>query len=104
MTIYVDDSFIPYRGMKMCHLMTDGPIEELHDFANMLGMKRSWFQDKGNHPHYDVSKGVRVAAVNLGARSVSPQEIFRICVTEKRKQGNEASIDNGEEVKGIEGG
>lgn len=70
----------------MSHMMTNGSIEELHDFAKGLGLKREWFQNTGNHPHYDVSESKRKAAINRGARAVSAREIFRICVIEKREK------------------
>jgi hypothetical protein len=81
MTIYVDSAFIPYRGMKMSHMMTDGDIEELHSFAKKLGLRREWFQ---RNDHYDVSQSKRIAAINLGAKAVSTKELVQICVTDKR--------------------
>ena len=52
MTIYVDELFTaphsprwPYT--QACHLFTDGSEEELHVFAEKLGLKRAWFQ---RHP------------------------------------------------------
>jgi len=32
-----------------------------------LGLKRSWFQDSSDHPHYDVSPNKRKLAIRLGA-------------------------------------
>jgi hypothetical protein len=64
--IYVDDHFAQFGRMKMCHLLSDESLDELHAFAAQLGMKRSWFQN-GSAPHYDVSKGKREEAIQLGA-------------------------------------
>ena len=49
--IYVDE-LVDYNGMtklkydRWCHLWTDGDIDELHKFAQSIGLKRRWFQDK----------------------------------------------------------
>lgn len=68
MTVYVDDSRIRWRGMWMSHLQADS-VEELHEFAERLGLKRSWFQ-AGSRPaaaHYDVSESKRLKAIRMGA-------------------------------------
>lgn len=68
MSVYVDDAFLPYRGMLMSHLTADTD-EELHAFAERLGLRREWFQ-RGRQPwrhHYDVSKSKREEAIRLGA-------------------------------------
>lgn len=53
------------------HLIDDGDIEELHDFAiNKLGFKRAWFQDSSppQHPHYDLTTSkAKKRAVSEGA-------------------------------------
>lgn len=49
-----------------CHLVTDGPLEELHAFAGRIGIRRAWFQG-GKYPHYDLTGRRREAAVRLGA-------------------------------------
>jgi len=59
------------------HLMTDGPIEELHDFAQRLGLRREWFQDHAVHPHYDLTPRRRVDAIALGAVFVPAKEQAR---------------------------
>jgi hypothetical protein len=50
-----------------CHMFTDGPLDELHDLAVRIGMKRAWFQNHGDLPHYDLNKARRAAAVRAGA-------------------------------------
>jgi len=37
------------------HLAVDGLQEELHRFAQSVGLKREWFQDQPDHPHYDIT-------------------------------------------------
>ncbi|MFW5962575.1 MAG: DUF4031 domain-containing protein [bacterium] len=59
------------------HLITDGEIEELHKFAQKIGLKREWFQNK-KKPHYDLFGGKRQKAVKAGAIVVSSREIIKI--------------------------
>lgn len=66
MAIYVDNERIPWRGKLWCHLVADS-LDELHQFAVRLGLKRAWFQDKASYPHYDVTTSVRERALVLGA-------------------------------------
>lgn len=38
------------------HLVADS-LEELHSFANSIGLKRHWFEGvRKGHPHYDIPK------------------------------------------------
>lgn len=82
MTVYVDS--LMSRGWKMrghsvknCHMFTDGDISELHEMAEAIGMKRSWFQDK-RVPHYDLREVRRNDAIKLGAVSVTNREAVLI--------------------------
>ena len=71
---------------KIGHLITDGPIEELHGFARKLGLRRSWFQGKSRHPHYDCTTPyMRTKAVAMGARYVHPREIVDVLKRRKEK-------------------
>jgi len=36
------------------HLVAD-TTKELHEFAEKVGLKRKWFQDHEDHPHYDIT-------------------------------------------------
>lgn len=73
MSVYVDDVFIPYGRMKMCHMIADTE-DELHDMAARIGMKRKWFQG-GDRPHYDVSMSRRKLAVEQGAVEITIKEL-----------------------------
>jgi hypothetical protein len=42
-------------------------VEELHQFAKKLGLRRAWFQHAASYPHYDVTVEVRARALELGA-------------------------------------
>lgn len=88
MTVYVDDLIeykkgINTRGLSgvWCHMMTDGDIDELHNMAQAIKLKREWFQDDAmhNHPHYDLSETKRAAAIWLGAKPVSGAEMVKRC-------------------------
>lgn len=71
--IYVDDCRIPFGHMLMSHLLgTD--LDELHEFATRIGLKREWFQDK-RIPHYDVSDSKRLLAINRGAVPINCYEL-----------------------------
>jgi hypothetical protein len=50
------------------HLFTDGDIEKLHKFAESIGLKRAWFQNKKDLPHYDLTKNKRFQAIKNGAK------------------------------------
>jgi Protein of unknown function (DUF4031) len=62
--------------MVMCHMIAD-TIDELHDMATAIGMRRDWVQS-AKFPHYDVSFTRRSAAVNLGAIEVDRRELVLI--------------------------
>jgi hypothetical protein len=50
-----------------CHLTTDSALDELHAFARVIGMRRSWFQDHAIAPHYDLTPSRREEALRRGA-------------------------------------
>lgn len=89
MTIFVDNVHIPARVGRhtstWCHLVTDSPdLEELHRFAESIGLRRSYFQDKRHgpgdkgRPHYDVTAGKRAQAVAAGATEVDVRDLVDI--------------------------
>lgn len=66
MSVYVDPLVDwGWRLGPSCHLIAD-TLEELHEFAARLGLRRSWFQPHST-PHYDLTASKRAAAVALGA-------------------------------------
>jgi len=70
--IYVDT---PFDGW--CHMVADS-IEELHVFADKLGINRQRFQDKPFRPHYDLRPRTRRKAVELGAKEVQRRELMLV--------------------------
>ena len=73
MTVYVDNYRAKYGRMVMCHMAAD-TLEELHEMAERIGMKRSWFQGD----HYDVSLTRIKLAIEYGAKEVTSRELVRI--------------------------
>ena len=53
--------------------MSDTSYEELHVFAERLGLKREWFQGD----HYDVPADYRERAIELGAEPIDARELVR---------------------------
>lgn len=60
------------RGLMWSHLVSDASLEELHDFALLLGVPRRAF----DRDHYDVPETVHARAVELGAEAVSSRELL----------------------------
>ena len=78
MAVYIDE-FGPKWGKWAGggHMIAD-TLEELHEMADKIGLKREWFQDKPGFPHYDVQHRKRAQAIELGAQSVTMREIVQI--------------------------
>jgi hypothetical protein len=71
--VLVDRAIWPHRGRRWAHLVSDRDLDELHAFADQLGLRRAWFQGD----HYDVPAEVREQAIALGAEPVSAEELVR---------------------------
>jgi hypothetical protein len=54
-------------------------LDELHKFAEGIGLKREWFQNRRGYPHYDLVASVRRRAVAAGAVELSCMELIRTC-------------------------
>lgn len=84
MTIYVDKLEewgwrLRGRTTPSCHMFTDTlDLEELHDLAARIGMKREWFQLSRQAPHYDLTPSRRAKAVALGAVELGRRESVAI--------------------------
>lgn len=91
MTVFVDESIFPFRGALYCHMATDGDLSELHQVAEKIGLKRSWFQDKPGHPHYDLAPSKRAAAILSGAVSVTPVELLHFCFKRDKSYAQDVS-------------
>lgn len=69
----------PKKKGKWSHLVASD-IQTLHAFAEKLGLKRCWFQNKTKkgkkQPHYDLSESLVEKAKANGAILVSRKELF----------------------------
>jgi Protein of unknown function (DUF4031) len=72
-TVLVDPAVWPWRGRRWAHLVSDESYDELHAFAEQLGLERRWFQGD----HYDIPDAHRERAVALGATPVPSRELVR---------------------------
>lgn len=74
MAVYIDT---PIKGWS--HMIADS-VEELHIFAQGIGIKKCWYQNKRgkNQPHYDVRENKCSNAINQGAIKVTRKELFNI--------------------------
>ncbi len=71
--ILIDAAIWPWRGHRWAHLVSDHSYDELHAFADRLGIPRHVFQGD----HYDVPAHVRTEAIALGAVPVDSRELVR---------------------------
>ncbi len=73
MTVLVDAAIWPFEGRRWAHLVSDTSFDELHAFAEQLGIPRRAFQGD----HYDVPTDYRERAIELGAEPVASRELVR---------------------------
>jgi hypothetical protein len=73
MAILVDEAIWWFRGRKWCHMVSDTSLDELHGFAERLGIPQRGFQGD----HYDLPEEYREQAIELGAQVVSARELLR---------------------------
>ncbi|MBU2249467.1 MAG: DUF4031 domain-containing protein [Gammaproteobacteria bacterium] len=60
------------------HLATTGTIEELHNFATKIGLKKEWFQNH-RRPHYDLTTArMAAAAERAGATRVNTKVLVKM--------------------------
>lgn len=94
MSIYVDElrawTSAPtgkWRYGDSCHMVADS-LDELHEFAQKIGLRRDWFQRStgAGWPHYDLTKGRREVALKAGAIELTCRQLV-----EKLREKREAS-------------
>jgi hypothetical protein len=72
-TILIDEARWWWRGKKWCHLISDSSYDELHDFAERVGIPRRGFQGD----HYDIPEEYRDELIAAGAEQVESRELVR---------------------------
>jgi len=75
--MYHDSQRTKLRYEWWSHMVSDLSVDELHDFAHRLGLKRSWFQPRKHLPHYDITANKREQAIRLGAVPVSSRDLVQ---------------------------
>ncbi len=93
MSVYVDEPFIESRGKRWAHLTADS-AEELHVFAELLGLLRQSFQTTPGKPwkdHYDVTESTRELAIRMGAIAESSE-----AGVERRRKARRQALEGSE--------
>jgi hypothetical protein len=68
-----------HQSSEWCHMVSDESLEELHEFAATIGLKRKAFQGV-SRPHYDLRPSKRRLAVSMGAQEVGMRDLVRRAV------------------------
>ena len=74
MTVYIDPPAWPGHGRMWSHLISDASFDELHAFADELGVPRRAFE----RDHYDIPSHRYADVVAAGAVEVSSREVVRL--------------------------
>jgi hypothetical protein len=86
--ILVDPAVWRARGRVWSHLVSDESFEELHAFAQELGLpSRAFHRD-----HYDLPSELRDDALALGATEVSSRELLRRLVASGLRRRKSAEL------------
>jgi len=77
--------------VRAAHLFADTD-EELHAFAEKIGLKRIWFQDRTPFHHYDLTVSKRRQALRAGAIPVGRKE--EVALVKEKRTVQEARSDS----------
>jgi Protein of unknown function (DUF4031) len=72
-SVLIDEPRWWFRGRKWCHMVSDLSLDELHDFAQGVGIPRRAFQGD----HYDIPEEYRPDMLVAGAIEVESRELVR---------------------------
>lgn len=72
MAILIDSALWPWRDWMWCHMISDSSVDELKEFASLLGVPEKGFQGD----HVDLPEHMREVAIANGAKVVSSRELI----------------------------
>jgi hypothetical protein len=72
-TVLIDEPRWPLHGRRWSHLVSDTSLDELHEFAERMGIPRRGF----HQDHYDVPEEYYADAVTRGAVPTPSRELLR---------------------------
>jgi hypothetical protein len=72
-SVLIDEPLWWFRGQKWSHLVSDSTLDELHDFAQAVGIPLRAFQGD----HYDVPQAYYKKMVGAGAVPTPSRELVR---------------------------
>ena len=76
--IYLHNTVLPFRKYKETyHMVSDDSLIELYEFAQKIGLKKSWFQDK-TIPHYDIFGNKIQLALSNGAIIIDSKKMYKL--------------------------
>ena len=76
--ILIDRLLPGRRPLGGGHMVSSVSVEELHAFADRIGLPRSRFRGtRRGHPHYDLRINLRGRALMYGAREVDTRTLVR---------------------------
>ncbi len=73
MAVLVDSPIWPAHGRLWAHLVSDTSLEELHSFAQALGIPERGF----DLDHYDIPEEYVPKAIEAGAHFIPARELLR---------------------------
>ncbi|MCU1503550.1 MAG: hypothetical protein JWM12_2904 [Ilumatobacteraceae bacterium] len=73
MAVLIDDPLWWFRGRRWSHLVSDTSLDELHAFADRVGIPQRGFQGD----HYDVPEELYAELVAGGAIPTPSRELLR---------------------------
>jgi Protein of unknown function (DUF4031) len=73
MTVLIDEPRWWFKGRPWSHLVSDHSLDELHEFADLVGIPRRGFQGD----HYDVPEEYYLTLVEAGAVPTPSRDLVR---------------------------
>jgi Protein of unknown function (DUF4031) len=93
-TVYIDPPTWPGHGRVWSHLISDVSYDELHAFAERLGVPARGFE----RDHYDLPSHRYADAVAAGAVEVSSREVVRLLTESGLRRRKGTYVGNSEQA------